>query len=521
MPPKADDEHDQHDERTDPDHDPTLMPGSAPSVFQRLIEQLPIITYEEHVKQGQYPDTSMIYISPEFTRMTGHEPGLYRAEPGYFWTSIIHPDDREMVLKEAKRTTETGEPYTQEFRMLRKDGSVLWVFDVAVLVETRKDGMQIWVGAELDITERKLAEQALEESESKYRDLVERLPATVYLMEGTDYDDTRFIYLNPQATPMGYHEQDYLDDPNFWKKIVHRDDIERVEEIARTAMNAGEPYVLEYREIAPDGRIQWTRDEARVVRTDSDGNRLWQGITFDITERKTAELQLEETVELLQQTDRARRELLAELVQAEEAERARIADDLHDDSVQALTALGLRLDLLKIRASETGFAQDVEGLRRMVEDIVDRLRKLMFDLRPRILDEGGLTAAVAALLERLRAETGTAARLDASLSREPPEALRAILYRLVRECLVNVQKHADAAHVDVTLRNEDGGIRAIVRDDGAGFDPVHLAPSAGHLGLASMRDRAQSARGWLTVASEPGAGTSVEFWLPTDSEPED
>lgn len=517
MPRKADDE---HDDQLSHDHDPDLIPGPTQSdVFRRLIEQLPVITYEEHVKQGRYPEASMIYISPEFTRLTGHTSGPYRTDPGYFWDSIIHPDDHEMVLKEAKRTTETGEPYTQEFRMLRKDGSVLWVFDVAVLVETRGDGTQVWVGAELDITERKLAEQALEESESKYRDLVERLPATVYLMEGTSYDDARFIYLNPQATPMGYHEQDYLDDPNFWKQIVHRDDIERVEEVTRAAMDAGEPYALEYREVSPDGRIQWTRDEARVVRTDSDGTMLWQGITFDITERKTAELQLEETITLLQQTDRARRGLLTELVQAEETERARIADDLHDDSVQALTALGLRLDLLKIRAKEAGFTEDVEGLRQMVESIVDRLRKLMFDLRPRILDDEGLVAAVVALLERLESEGGTATHLEEALSHEPPEALRAILYRLVRECLVNVQKHAEAAHVNITLKSDDGGVRVTVRDDGIGFDPQHLTPTAGHLGLDSMRDRAQSASGWLTVASEPGTGTTVEFWLPTATAP--
>ena len=487
-----------------------------------LLEHLPVVAYREVVTPGEYPGAAIIYLSPQIKDLTGYAVEEYKESPGLFFDKIVHPDDYGLVMQEAERTISTGDVYRQEYRMIHKDGHVVWAFDVSRLVHEDEQGRQVWDGINIDITEQKVAQEELELNERKYRDLVERLPATIYIMSGHGYDDAKFVYLNPQATPMGYAEEDYLRDPDFWKEIVHPDDLERVERQTREAMNAGRAYALEYREIDASGRVQWIRDEATLVRSDPDGTKVWQGLTIDITEQKEAERKLEETVELLRSTDRVRRELLAELVRAEEAERARIAADLHDDSVQSLTALALRLDLLRNRLdpSQAQALADVEMIRGMVDETVSRLRRMMFDLRPEVLDRAGLGPALGIVLERISEDTDITTSLVDQLATQPAADLRAILFRVARECLMNARKHAGARRIEVELASTERGTRVRVRDDGRGFDPEQLPrPDPGHLGFASMRERMESAGGRMIVTSSPGRGALVELWVPTEPGP--
>lgn len=225
--------------------------------------------------------------------------------------------------------------------------------------------------------------------------------------------------------------------------------------------------------------------------------------------------ELDENIDALRSVDRQRRDLLAHLVSAQEEERARIAADIHDDSIQVMTAVGMRLGVLRRRASLHEEAESVEKLDETVRGAIGRLRNLIFELHPRSLDEEGLAPSLRLYLDRVREEAGIEYGLDNGLVEEPDSEVRTTMYRIVQEAISNVRKHASASRIDVLLRPEEDGILVRIRDDGRGFEPAEGGAIPGHLGLPSMRERAELAGGWWRIESAPGEGTTVEFWVPT------
>lgn len=214
----------------------------------------------------------------------------------------------------------------------------------------------------------------------------------------------------------------------------------------------------------------------------------------------------------LQLADDERRRILARLVDAQEEERQRVADDIHDDPVQKLVAISMRLQLLKKQADEEMGAK-LEALLGIVRLTIRGMRDMIFELRPTVLDDLGVGPALVEYLETV----GVSAEFDVEdeLDEEPDGELRLILYRIAQEALANVRKHANAARVHVRLAQQDGGYLVQVEDDGDGFDaPEMLRSAPGHLGLSSMRERAEMAGGWCKVHGLPGNGTTVEFWVP-------
>jgi len=269
----------------------------AEARYRTLVEQIPAITYQERVTDEYEAASSMVYVSPQIEDVLGYPAANWSTIPG-FWTTILHPDDRERVLAESTRTSLSGEPYSQEYRMLAADGRVVWFHDDAVLIRDEEGRPKLWQGVMVDITERRRAEEALEEAEAKYRALVEQNPAVIYtqVIDEADPSTARTVYISPQAEALlGYTVEETLANPLLWTEILHPDDRERVlaEDAAGNA--SGEPFHMEYRMIARDGRVVWIHDEATVVRDAQGRPRFWQGFMLDITERKRMEEQLKES----------------------------------------------------------------------------------------------------------------------------------------------------------------------------------------------------------------------------------
>jgi signal transduction histidine kinase len=202
--------------------------------------------------------------------------------------------------------------------------------------------------------------------------------------------------------------------------------------------------------------------------------------------------------------------VIAETVAAQEREARRIGELLHDDAVQQLTALGLRLELEAQRSGEASLS----ALARDCGSIISSLRVLIGELQPAVLESRGLSAAIEAAAETLRSR-GTEVVVRPFTTRLAPE-LERLAYRLVQEALSNVGRHASAARVDVHLSAANGSLRCRVSDDGTGFDPDRLqsAVNDGLLGLSTVRERVELAGGRLLVESRPGHGTAFSFELP-------
>ncbi len=207
----------------------------------------------------------------------------------------------------------------------------------------------------------------------------------------------------------------------------------------------------------------------------------------------------------LRERERARADLLRRLVRAEEEERRRLARELHDRTSQDLAGLVVGLEALE-RAPET---VDRSELKRLARQVAGELRRVTLDLRPRVLDDLGLAAAIRWLAHERHAGMDVDLELPEELPLPPP--LDIALFRIIQEALANVERHARASRVRVAARVDGSVVRATVVDDGAGFDPS--APAEG-LGLLGMRERAEQLGGVLRVASAPGRGTRVEVELP-------
>ncbi|MGH3333249.1 MAG: PAS domain-containing sensor histidine kinase, partial [Nocardioidaceae bacterium] len=228
----------------------------------------------------------------------------------------------------------------------------------------------------------------------------------------------------------------------------------------------------------------------------------------DITERLAAEEALRELAE-------QRQALLTRLVDAQEAERTRIAADVHDDPVQACAAVDLRLGLLRrqVRERAPELLDGLDALQATVSGATDRLRVLLFDLEPPDL-EWGLTGALSSAADEIFENTDVRWTVDGDREPDVPDTARAIAYRIAKEAMINALKHADARSVTVTVAGREGGLEVTIDDDGVGLGPEPVESSPGHRGLLSMQDRATVAGGRCTIRNREGSGTVVTVWLP-------
>ncbi len=215
-------------------------------------------------------------------------------------------------------------------------------------------------------------------------------------------------------------------------------------------------------------------------------------------------------------TDKERRELLSRLVTAQEEERRRIASDIHDDTIQAVTAVGIRAATLARVMSDREEAGKLDALQNTVQAAITRLRRLVFELRPLALDRDGLVAALGVALDQAATDSGGSFNLVDRLAAEPPEQIRAIAYRIAQEAIANIREHSQARDVRVVVETREGGLFVLIEDDGQGFGQGRAESQTGHLGLTTMRERAELSGGWFRVRSSPGHGTTVEFWLPME-----
>ncbi len=406
---------------------------------------------------------------------------------------------------EHHRSNREGTVYLSEYRFLRKDGRTVWLRDEAVPVRGDDDSILYWRGVILDITDRRQTEEDLQLARERLQALVDHIPAAVYV-ESPDADPEKF-YLSPQVQRMfGYTAQEWTWTPDFWLERLHPDDRHAVQDADVKSDIRRDRYVSEYRFRCADGRWMWVHDEAVFVPS-ADGEGFWQGFIFDITERKEAEEKLRWSLDALRTTLRQRRELSQRLEQAQEVERRRVAADIHDDPIQVMSAVDMRLQML-LSFPELVTHEELADIEDEVRTAIERLRSLLFELRPAALDREGLVAGLRLYLEHTATSTGWDVDLRDGLQEEPDPDLRTLLYRIAQEAIVNVRKHAGATKVDVDVASAGDGFTLRIRDDGAGFVPATDAPpTPGHLGLPTIVERSEVAGGWArSSTARPARG---------------
>ena len=259
----------------------------------------------------------------------------------------------------------------------------------------------------------------------------------------------------------------------------------------------------------PDAPPINVRGPAEVTALANEFNRLVSYVDMEMDERLEAETTVRDQAKRL-------RYLLERQTSAAESERSRIAVEIHDDTVQVLAAASMRIERLKTSAVGDKQKELIADVEVAIKTSAQRLRNLLFDLRPPALDDlHGLQTAIEESLAHLRTDTGVQFQVKRRLDRQLAIESKLVLFRITQEALVNVRKHSKARNVQVDIVDTKDGVQITVIDDGVGF-PTGVAPLPlpGHLGMAAMEERAIAAGGWWRADSRPSHGTRVGFWVP-------
>ena len=298
----------------------------------------------------------------------------------------------------------------------------------------------------------------------------------------------------------GFAKSDRLDLPGVLQR-VHPEDRERLHRAFTEALQFPGRYEEDYRIVLPDGQTRWIASKGNVEFRGAEPI-LVRGVSIDITTRKRAE--------------EAAVKLSGRLINAQEAERMRVARELHDDLSQNLAFLAVELDIFgkKPPASGDDFSRRVAALSAQVKAISSSVHRLSHDLHPAKLEQLGLVAAVRGLCRDLGAAHNVAIEFAThDVARPVPGDIALCLYRIVQEGLQNVVKHSGASTAKVALSCTDFELSLLVSDSGRGFNLAAISPE-GSLGLVSMQERVRLVRGTLSVRSEEGKGTRIEVRVP-------
>src|SRR5215216_4346216 len=448
--------------------------------YRTLVEQLPAVTYMQEIE-----NSTLAYVSPQIESVLGYSPEEYLANPG-LRSQTIHPEDRGWVLQEDIRTDETGEPYSVEYRRISHGGRVVWVREEAVLVRDSEGRPLFWQGILMDVTERKHQEEALRQSEALYRTVVEQAEENIFLV---DAKSRRVLDANDALLrSLGYTE-DELKEMTLYDIVAH--DQESVDLNIGRILEEGHRSLGERQYRRKDGSLADVEVNASAV--PYNGEKAMCIVAHDVTERKRAERMLEEI---------------------REAERNRLARELHDSTLQDIVYALQEVQVMQVVSGDDlnpALEDTAEALKRSVEG----LRGAIFELRLKETLDRSLVSSLENLVDLNRRMARGRYELELLVEDDFPARLPnkagQELTRLVQEALTNVRRHAEANHVSVEL-GLDGGLAYIeVSDDGCGFDSERATTG---IGRQSMRHRALELGGEFSVESAPGEGTKVRFSIP-------
>ena len=482
-----------------------------------------------------------LWLSRELEVLLGAAERALEDYSGDAWLTLLHPEDRDRVTAEWRDAVARGVPHESEYRLRRPDGTYVRVRCVETIQRSDDGAPQSRVGVLLSVSEARGPDRAVRLALDQQRavallgqlalrgmpsaELLEEAVEVAHAQLGVEFvgilavnDDGGLILCAGRGWPA--EEVGVMRVPSGPETqtgaILLSDEPVIVEDTLE-----GSPYRFSDQVIALGVRssigirIQARGEVYGLIgalslsrrRFSSDESAFLQAIANIVG----AAISLE-------RSESDRDAAISALLRTEDEERARIAIELHDDTVQVLAASLFSLDRQAAKAGDAGrsdLAEGIQATRGILTNAMERARRLMFELRPPLLHSAGAAAAVQQLVDELASERGFEGKVVGDLGRLDDET-ELLIYRTTAELLLNAAKHAGARSVTVRLSRSGSVVDGAVEDDGAGFDPQRerSRPASKHIGLDSTYERLRLADGELTVDSAPGAGTRVTFVIP-------
>ena len=440
-------------------------------------------------------------INFKFTQLFGYS--IKDVPDEAHWWLLAYPDEayREMIKIEWQRRVQKAiksdiEIEPMEATVRCKDGSMRHIeFHFASLGDT---GLVSFV----DLTERQLAQEALRESEERFRLVANAAPVMIW-MSGPDKLCTYFNQPWLRFTGRSIHEEL----GNRWTEGVHSEDLVRYLDVYTKAFDRRETFETEYRLRRHDGEYRWILDLG-VPRLNADGSFAgYIGSCLDVTERKLAE-------ETLSSVSRR-------LIEAHEEERAWIARELHDDINQRIALLAVSMARLEqdVPESSVGLRNRLQEEIKHLSDIGSEIQALSHRLHSSKLEYLGLAAAAASFCRELSDQQKVEIEFHSGdIPKKLPQEISLCLFRVLQEALQNATKYSGSKRFQVTLSNTSSEIHLTVRDSGIGFDLDETLKGHG-LGLTSMKERLKLVDGKLSIDSQLQGGTTIHASVPLSPGP--
>ena len=465
----------------------------------RLAQQVARIgAFERDIRTG------VVTWTPEMESMYGLRAGSFDQTLSEM-RDLIHPDDRARVIELQEEAVKTGQPTAGEWRVVWPDGSLHWLAARwQVLMNDSGAPLRV-VGVSMDVTERKLAEEALkslnrtleertgalQERQELLRIFVQNVPVGAVMLDR----DMRYLQVSDRfcadfgvdgsQLPGRLHYELFPDIPAHWREVHQR-------------ALCGETLRAEEDLWERNGHgTRWVRWEVRPwwSAEGSPGGILI--FTEDITRRKQME-------DALSQMSR-------KLIESQEQERARIGRELHDDINQRLAMLAVKLEQLQQNPSEV--QSRLRDLRKETADIADDVQALSHELHSSKLEYLGVVAGLRSWCSELAERQGMEIQFKSDVSSALPLDIGVCLLRVLQEALHNSMKYSGVKRVEVHVSEDSNEVRLTVSDSGRGFD-VEAAQQGRGLGLTSMQERIRLVNGIIAIESKPQEGTTIRVRVP-------
>lgn len=467
--------------------------------FRTLTKTAPVGIFETDA------NGSTTYVNETWLEYTGMQ---LEEALGDGWLNAVHPEDRDKLKKGWDSSTEKASLSISEYRLVCKSGRIRWVDGKAIPVINQEGKLTGYIGTISDVTELKQAVELFKQSEetlNKAQQISKTGNWEFNLLTGELFWSKELYRMYELES----HPAETLYEA--YRNKYHPDDLHKLDEVIKNAIEKGEGYTYEHRIICNGGQIKYILGIGEVV-CDADGKVIaLKGTGQDITERKPIEEALNERTEQL-------RDLSTHLQNIREAERTMIAREIHDELGQQLT--GLKMDITwlkkKIKQDDPLVKDKFKDAIELIDAMVKSIRRIATELRPSIIDDLGLNAAlewqVNDFSERMGTKVGYKNDFDDS-GIHPDISIG--LFRILQESLTNIAKHARARKVSVQIVRTGDKVQLQIEDDGIGFDPDLKKPGIS-FGILGIRERTYMMKGECLVHSRPGQGTKINVRIPID-----